>query len=358
MTAGKSHTEWMVRSPLLQLVLARLREFSREPAAIFWVYVFPILMMVALGIAFRGEAVEQTTVLIEEGPQAQEVLTALRGDERFRARIVSTEVWRRELRSGKADLAVVARSKDASVTYHYYFDPTKPTGVLARNTADDVLQRAAGRKDVIEFQTHPLSEPGGRYIDFLVPGLLGVGIMGGGLWGVGFAIVDLRIRKLLKRFLATPMRRSHFLAAMMISRLLFSVPEIVVLVICARVFFGVVNYGSYTALGVVILLGTVEFAGIGLLVASRARTLETVSGLMNLVMLPMWMASGIFFSYERFPEIAQPVIRYLPLTPVIDSLRAIMLEGATLASLAVPLGVMVIYSAVSFTLALLWFRWS
>ncbi len=329
----------------------------REPAAIFWVYGFPILTMVALGIAFRGNAVEQTTVLVQEGPQARQVLTALQADGRFHARVADATAWRRQLRVGKADLVIVA-SKNHEATFHYYYDPSKPTGVLARNTADDVLQRAAGRKDALAIQTHPVTEPGGRYIDFLVPGLLGVGIMGGGLWGVGFAIVDLRIRRLLKRFLATPMRRSHFLVAMMTSRLLFTIPEIVFLVICARLFFGVVNHGSYVALGVVILLGTIEFAGIGLLVASRARTLETVSGLMNLVMLPMWMASGIFFSYERFPEIVQPVIRYLPLTPVIDALRAIMLEGASFASLWLQLSVVTLYSLVSFVLALLWFRWN
>jgi ABC-type multidrug transport system permease subunit len=345
--------------PLWQLVLARLREFCREPAAIFWVYVFPILTMLTLGIAFRNKPVEQITVLVQEGPQAQVLLAALTNDAegRFRARIVDDETARRQLRIGKSDLVISAPSSEEPA-YHYYFDPTKPGGVLARNAADDVLQRAAGRKDLVVTHVHEVSEPGGRYIDFLVPGLLGVGIMGGGLWGVGFAIVDMRIRKLLKRFLATPMRRSHFLAAVMISRLLFTIPEIVFLLVCAHWFFGVVNHGSYVAVGLVILMGTIEFAGIGLLVASRAKTLETVSGLMNLVMLPMWMASGIFFSYERFPEEVQPFIRYLPLTPLIDALRAIMLEGATLASLWLPLLIITIYGMASFVLALRWFRWN
>jgi ABC-type multidrug transport system permease subunit len=345
------------RYPLSQLILARLREFSREPAAIFWVYVFPIIMMTALGVAFRNKPVETATVLIEESPAAESVLAALRPDERFRARIADPAECRRLLRIGKADL-VIAAQNSSETAYHYYFDPTRPGSVLARNAADDVLQRAAGRKDVVASHTHEVSEPGARYIDFLVPGLLGVGIMGGGLWGVGFAVVDMRIRKLLKRFLATPMKRSDFLAAMMVSRFLFTVPEIVILLLAARFFFHVANHGSYLALAVVIVLGTFEFAGIGLLVACRAKTLETVSGLMNLVMLPMWMASGIFFSYERFPEAVQPVIRYLPLTPVIDSLRAIMLEGASLASLWLPMVVIALYAVVSFTLALRWFRWN
>lgn len=343
--------------PLGQMVLARLREFVREPAAIFWVYGFPLLMMASLGVAFRERHVEQVTVLVQQGEQAAPALEALEEDGRFRARTTEAEEARRLLRIGKADL-VIETAKASDAAYHYYYDPTKPDGVLARNLADDVLQRAAGRRDPVATHAHEVTEPGGRYIDFLVPGLLGLGIMGGGLWGVGFAVVDMRIRKLLKRFLATPMKRSHFLAAVMISRLLFSIPEIVILVIVARVFFGVVNHGSYFALGLVILLGTIEFAGIGLLVASRARTLETVSGLMNLVMLPMWMGSGVFFSYERFPDAVQSVMRYLPLTPVIDSLRAIMLEGATLAALWLPLTVITLYGAVTFALALRWFRWN
>ena len=151
-----------------------------------------------------------------------------------------------------------------------------------------------------------MTDPGGRYIDFLVPGLLGMSLMGGGMWGVGFVTVDMRIRKLLKRLLATPMRKSEFLAGIMLSRLLFMVPEVLVLLVFARLAFGVRNQGSVLSLLVLIVLGAFSFAGIGLLVASRAKTVEAVSGLMNLVMLPMWMLSGIFFSPERFPKWRSP----------------------------------------------------
>ena len=181
--------------------------------------------------------------------------------------------------------------------------------------------------------------------------------MGGGMWGVGYAIVDLRIRKLLKRFLATPMKRSHFLAAMMISRLVFMLPEFVVLLFFARVVFGVTSHGGYVAVMILILLGAVEFAGIGLLVASRAATIETVSGLMNLVMLPMWILSGIFFSNERFPDLMQPIIQILPLTPLINALRGVMLEGASIMSLGPELLTMGVWAVVTFAIALATFRW-
>jgi len=224
--------------------------------------------------------------------------------------------------------------------------------------ADDVLQRAAQRRDAIAVVDHPASEPGGRYIDFLVPGLLGMGILGGGMWGVGFAIVDMRLRKLLKRYLATPMKRTHFLAAVMASRLLFTIPEVLTVLLCSRLVFGVTSQGGYWPLGLLILLGAFQFAGIGLLVASRAQTIETVSGLMNAVMLPMWIGSGIFFSTERFPAAVQPVLSVLPLTPLIHALRSVMLEGASLWSLGPQLAMILAWGCVTFALALRWFRWN
>jgi ABC-type multidrug transport system permease subunit len=229
---------------------------------------------------------------------------------------------------------------------------------LARDRAEDRLQRAAGRRDLVAIEDQEIEEPGGRYIDFLVPGLLGMGLMGGGLWGVGFAIVDMRIRKLLKRYLATPMKRSHFLASVLASRLVFSVPEVILVLIFARVFFGVAVQGSYLAVGLLILLGAFQFAGIGLLVASRAQTIETVSGLMNAAMLPMWIGSGIFFSIERFPEPIQPVLFALPLTPLIDAMRSVMLEGTSLMALGLDLGLVLLWGCVTFALALRWFRWN
>jgi len=223
---------------------------------------------------------------------------------------------------------------------------------------DGLLQRKAGREDAAEVKDEEVDEPGGRYIDFLVPGLLGMGLMGGGLWGVGFVTVDMRIRKLLKRFLATPMRRADFLAALMISRLIFMVPEVLILLVFARVAFGVTIAGSLVAVIVLILLGAVSFAGIGLLVASRARTIEAVSGLMNLIMLPMWLFSGVFFSSERFPDWLQGFIRVLPLTPLINALRAVMLDGVSLASQWAEMALLAGWGLVTFVLALKWFRWS
>jgi ABC-type multidrug transport system permease subunit len=347
-----------------QLVAARLREFVREPEAVFWVYGFPIVMVVALGIAFRNKPVEVISVeVVDNGAPATWAEKALAADERFKPTKSDENTARQRLRTGKTDLVILAREPQSSggePSRHidYIYDPTKPASELARNTADDLLQRASGRKDVAKTDDEKLEEPGGRYIDFLVPGLLGMSLMGGGLWGVGFVTVDMRIRKLLKRFLATPMKKSQFLGGIMASRMLFMVPEVIILLVFARYVFDVRIHGSLLDVFLLILLGALSFSGLGLLVASRANTIEAVSGLMNLVMLPMWMLSGIFFSSERFPDAAQPFIKALPLTPLNDMLRAVMLEGSSLANHLPQIAILAAWGLVTFALALRWFRWT
>lgn len=346
--------------PLAQLVMARVREFVREPEVLFWVYGFPILMTIGLGIAFRNKPVEKVVVAIVEGSYSastDEALKSASGPTKFEAEIVSAAEAKQRLRTGRVDLVVTEERADEKPEFVYEFDPTRSQSVLARSAVDDQLQRAAGRSDVAEVKVVEVNEPGGRYIDFLVPGLLGMSLMGGGLWGVGFVIVDMRVRKLLKRFLATPMKKADFMMGVMISRMLIMVPEVLALLVFARYAFGVVNYGSVTAVALLVLLGATMFSGIGLMVASRAKTIEAVSGMMNLVMVPMWIFGGIFFSPERFPAALQPVVQALPLTPLISSLRAVMQEGKSLAELATPIGIMLAWGVVSFALALKWFRW-
>ncbi|MFO0870618.1 MAG: ABC transporter permease [Pirellulales bacterium] len=360
----------LTRSPLAQLILARLREFYREPEAVFWVYGFPLLMASALGVAFRQQPVERFHVAIVQEGGGTNVSASL-GATSFVVREVSEAEGRRQLRAGKVDLVVVPppaplprepaadgeKTSGPGENVKFLYDPARKESVLARNAVNEALQRAAGRQDRLSVEDQVFDEPGGRYIDFLVPGLLGMSLMGGGLWGVGYVIVDMRIRRLLKRFLATPMKRSQFLAAILLSRLAFLLPEVLVLLLFSRIAFGVRTHGSLAAVVALILLGALAFAGIGLLVASRAKTLESVSGLMNLVMLPMWVLSGIFFSSERFPEMFQPAIKVLPLTLVIDALRAVMLEGLPLASQWPALVGLSLWAGGSFAVALRWFRW-
>jgi ABC-2 type transport system permease protein len=345
--------------PLLQLSLARVREFYREPEAIFWVYVFPLLIAVALGVAFRDKPVEKIVVDVQAGDNAAKWQELLKSDERFKVAVHDAETCRKRLKRAKTDLILAAAPDSTTENPHfdYWYDKNRAESVGARNAVDSFLVRhfTATAPAVSD---HLLDDAGGSYINFLIPGLIGINLMGGGLWGVGYATVDMRVRKLLKRLLATPMRKTHFLLSIMLSRLLFSVPEIALLLVFARLVFGVKIEGSLLALLAVVLLGAASFMGVGLLVASRAKTMEAVSGLMNLVMLPMYILSGVFFSAERFPDIMQPIIQALPLTALNDALRAVMIDGQSLASQWLELLIVSAWGGVSFVLALRLFRWT
>ena len=343
--------------PILAITLARLREFVRRPEAVFWVYFFPVLMVIVLGIAFRNKPVESFDVDVLQSEMAETIVAKLNSDPRIKPKIVTAEEARDRLRTSKTNVLISAPNGSLD-ELEYKFDPMRPGSLASRNLVDQQLQQAMGRQDVIAATDVEFSEPGGSYVDFLVPGLLAMGLMGGGLWGVGFAIVDMRIRKLLKRFMATPMKRTHFLMGMMTSRLIFMIPQIVFLLLFSYLIFGVRINGNWLSVLFVVLLGAIEFSTIGLLVASRAQTLEAASGLMNLVMLPMWTLSGIFFSYERFPEVVQPLIKLLPLTPVIDVLRGIMMDGKSIMVFGPEILIILVWCIVPFFVSLAIFRWN
>jgi ABC-type multidrug transport system permease subunit len=238
----------------------------------------------------------------------------------------------------------------------FRFDPTRSEGVLARNAVDRRLVRAA-HPDTPPPADTPVTEPGGRYIDFLIPGLIGINLLGGGLFGVGFAVADLRVRKLLKRFAATPMRRSDFMLSLMLSRLVFTIIDVALLLGFAYLVFDIRVRGNGLALGVLIAAGGASFAGLGLLVGSRAKTLETVAGLVNGLMLPMYVLSGVFFSASRFPDAIQPFIQLLPLTAQNDGMRAVMNDGAGWEALPYPLLVLGVWGVLCYAAALRIFRW-
>lgn len=342
----------LMQHPLAALTLARFRLTIREPEMVFWIFVFPILMALALGIAFQARGEEPVPVAVRNAPDAAPVLAALAqtGDLEAFAAPEGDELTL--LRDGRAHLVVVPGSPP---TYRY--DPVRPESRLARLLVDRALAGEAGHGPAGTARTEEVATPGSRYIDWLVPGLLGMNIMGSGMWGLGFGIVVARSRKLLKRMIATPMRRSHFLASLVMSRLAFLALEMTALLGFAAWVFGVGNEGRFATLVVVALVGALAFGGLGLLTACRARTIEGVSGIMNVVMVPMWVCSGVFFAVTNFPEAAQPFIRVLPLTAMIDALRGVMLNGHGLAGIGGELGILVGWGAVSFVVALRVFRW-
>jgi ABC-type multidrug transport system permease subunit len=339
--------------PLVQLTLVKLRDLLREPEAIFWVFFFPVLLSLALGIAFRSGDATPTRVGVVEGDGAAGIHDALEAAAGLHAELLDESAARQALRTGK--VALVVRPGDP---WGFWYDPTRPESRQAKLLVNDALQRAAGRVDPHAVATQELTERGSRYIDFLVPGLLGMNVMGTSMWGIGFYVVSARSKRLLKRLTATPMRRSHYLLSQLTGRLVFLVLEVGVVVGFGMLAFGVPQRGSWLLLALVGLAGSATFGGIGLLVAARPRTVEGVSGLMNVVMMPMWICSGTFFSTARFPDAVQPWIQLLPLTALNDALRAVMLDGASLAAVSGELAISLVWAAASFAAALYLFRWS
>jgi ABC-2 type transport system permease protein len=341
-----------VRPAILELTSARTKEFVRETEAIFWVFGFPLILALALGFAFREKPPDRIPVGVVAGSDASRQAAALSKSAALMPRVMNANEAQDALRHGKVSLVI-----DSTHSLTYRYDPTNPDSRSARRETDDALQAAAGRKNVIPAKDEYVHEQGARYIDFLIPGLLGMNLMGTGMWGMGFTIANARMKKLLKRLIATPMRKSQYVMAQFLSRLIFLVVEVVFLVVFGWLVFGVRVHGSFVTLALLCVVGGYAFSGLGLLTASRARTLEGVSGLMNLIMMPMWLCSGVFFSYERFPDAVKPFIRALPLTMLNDALRAVMNDAAPLTSVMPQLAFLALWGIVTFALGLKIFRW-
>ena len=347
-----------VRPAILELTLVRLREFLREPEALFWTFGFPLLLAAGLGIAFRSRPPEtvRVGVLASAPAVARAALDSVAGI--AAVPLADDSAAAHALRTGQVALVVApAGATGTAAGVEYRFDPSRPEARMARLVADEAIQRGAGRTDPMGVREATVQERGSRYIDFFIPGLLGLNLMGSGIWSIAFAVVTARNRKLLKRLVATPMSRAQYLASFLVSRLIFLVLELAALVGFGVFVFDVPLRGTLGALLVVSLLAALTFSALGLLVASRARTVEAVSGIANFVMLPMWIFSGVFFSAANFPAALQPFIQALPLTATVDSLRAIMLQGKPLASLGGELALIAGWLVVPFVVALRIFRW-
>jgi ABC-2 type transport system permease protein len=345
-------------SGFLHVLDVRMKELRREPEVIFWVFGFPILLALGLGIAFRDKPADRSSVAIVSRAGAENALSMIQhspASASIRADLLDESTALRGFRLGKYDLVI---RPDENGAYQYRYDPARPESVLARSVVDDALQTMAGRKNPISTSIVTSSEPGSRYIDFLIPGLLGMNLMNGAMWGIGFAIVDMRQRKLLKRFVATPLRRSDFLLALLSSRFVLMLIEVALLLGFGVIAFHMRILGSLWSILLIGAIGAISFCALGLLTASRAQKIESASGIMNLVMMPMWIFSGVFFSGERFPAAVQPLIKALPLTALNDALRATILEGASLASQSGRIMVMALWAVLTFALALRWFRWT
>jgi ABC-type multidrug transport system permease subunit len=338
--------------PLVELTLARLREFVREPEALFWTFLFPIVMSVAMAIAFPSSGVQPVRVGVEPSPAADSLRQALAASTDIVVRDVPAADQLRALRDGDVYVIVVPGNPPM-----YRFDPARAESRLARLMVDDALKRAAGRAETWNAREDKIAVPGSRYVDWLIPGIVSLGIMNNGLWLIGGMTVQARLRKLLKRLAASPMRKREYLMAPMLSRLVFLGPEVAAPLVFGSLVFGMPIRGGIGTIAAVSVLGALSFGAMGLLMGSRVRTFEAVSGLMNLTSVPMWVLSGVFFSASNFPAAVQPVIQALPLTALVDALRGVVLEGATLQAVGGELAVLAGWTIVPFVVALRIFKW-
>jgi len=345
---------------LYQLFTFRLKTCYRDPGVIFWIFVFPVLAMGAFGLAFRPGT---------PGPFTVGILGA---DASVRAAL---DVKPEELRTivftdpGDAD-AALARSEVALVVVassppRYRFDPTRQEALVARLLVDQRLRAARGQGDAVHAVLEPLDRRGARYVDFLVPGLIGMQIMNTTLLGVGFSLVEMRTRRMLKRFAATPMSRTYLLVAQVLSRLSLTWIMVVLLLVLARLVFDVRVEGSYVDLAALVVLGGLSFSGISLAVAARTESSEAAQGVITLVALPMVLFSGVFFSSSGYPfstagmpEWTRGPLSVLPLTVFNDALRAVTNEGRSLATMPRAVALLAGWGVVPFVVAIRTFRWS
>jgi ABC-2 type transport system permease protein len=338
--------------PLIELTLARLREFIREPEALFWSFIFPIVMSVAMAMAFPSQGAQPVRVGVPPGAQSEGLRKTLAGDASVTVKEVPAEDELRELREG--GVHVIVQPGDPPT---YRFDPAREESRLARIVVDDVLKRGAGRVEPWQAREDTVVIPGSRYVDWLIPGIMALGIMNNGMWSIGFMTVQARLRKLLKRLAASPMKKQEYLLAQVFARLMFLAPEVIVPLGFGALAFGMPIRGSIINIAIVALVGALAFGAFGLLLGSRVRTLEAISGLMNLSTVPMWVLSGVFFSSSNFPEAVQPIIQALPLTALVDALRAVVLEGASLAVIRFELLTLALWTIGTFAIGLRIFKW-
>jgi ABC-type multidrug transport system permease subunit len=339
------------------IALARMRTrlIMRQPEIVFWVFAFPVLLAVVLGFAFRttGPGDSPVGVLAGAGPGVDALLAALEAEPGLDVqRFDAADEARIALRGGVIDVLVEPGDPPA-----LHLHPARAEAETARLRVLRALELGPPAARTAMAAVVPVEEAGSRYIDFLLPGLIGLNLYGTGLWAIGFGVADARQKKLLRRYLVTPMRRSSYLASFMAFRLLFLALELLLITGFGVWVLGVPLRGNPLLFVATALLGAMSYAGVGMLAVARVKTIEGASGMINLATIPVWLGSGVFFSYERFPEIVRPVLRALPLTPLNDALRDIMLDGAGLAAILPDLGLIAVWGVASFTIALRLFRW-
>jgi ABC-2 type transport system permease protein len=369
----------MRRNPMIQLILIHFREFVREPGIIFWSVIFPIAMAWVLGIAFskQSELIQQI-VLIENirDPyppfreflnDAKQITKEIHGENLscFEKTMISDKLGKTSYRFISTDwdhgILLLKRGqvnlilKEYPDSLQYFFDPLNPSA-----KTNFILLSSSINNEKLVYETatiSPLTQKGNRYIDFLIPGLLALGAMNSLLWGISYALIEMRSKKLMRRMVATPMKKSEFLISFFVARLSIAIIEALILCTFAYFYFRISLQGSFLALATIFLAGNIAFSGLAILISSRTANSRIGTGLINMVTMPMMILSGIFFSYYNFPDFAIPIIQKMPLTMMADSMRAVFIEGAGIKQIAVNSSVLTALGTCCFLIGLKIYKW-
>jgi ABC-type multidrug transport system permease subunit len=360
----------------IQLILIRFREFIREPGIVFWSVIFPVAMAWVLGIAFskQNELVQQVALIrngdlqnpsLKEFLKDSEKITAedgavhydkiihneKLGKTSFKFLSISWDEGLKMIKRGHVNLLV----REYPDSLEYYFDPANPQARTVYIALSSAINNAEHVYDTASI--NPLTQQGNRYIDFLIPGLIAMGVMNSLLWGISYALIEMRSKKLLRRMIATPMKKSEFLISHFAARLTLTVIEAGLLFTFAFFYFSISVQGSLLALATVFLSGNIAFSGIAILISARTANSRIGTGLINVITMPMTVLSGVFFSYHNFPDSVIPIIEKMPLTMMADSLRGVFIEGFGITQVAVNSSVLFALGIICFLIGLRIYKW-
>lgn len=352
-----------------QLFITSLREWSRDPTAMMWTLVFPVMITLFLGIVFASEKLTFRIGVVNQDGIAGEALVS-----RFDAHPafdVTTGSHAREmdaLRDGKRRAVVVipagaAQAPDAAqVPVAVYYDPGHQNAPLILSAVQDVIAgmnaQITGVSPPLVMQPQTFSADEFRRIDYMLPGILSMGLMQLGLFATAPLLVSLRERHVLRRMSVTPLRRTTLLAAQIAFRLIIAVLQMAVLVIIGILMYGMrVNLAHLPGIIGFTMLGGSVFVALSYLLAAFARTEEAVQGLVGLPNLLFMMLSGIFFPVENMPGWARPLVDAVPLTYLADALRQLIVDAPPLYSLPTDAAVLIAWLVICGALAVRYFRW-
>ena len=325
----------------IAVIKARNIEFFRDKSSLGWNLFFPVLLLVGLSLIFSGDGRAQYKIGVINLPLSQsEFLTT-----KFINFIDYSDAESAQLKLSQHSLDLVV---DFS-RQQYWVNSMSPNSYFT----EKLLLAAHDDFSKLEANGKPI-----RYVDWVLPGILGMNMMFSCLFGVGYVIVRYRKNAVLKRLKATPLTALEFVSAQLVSRLFIVMFMSIVVYAGCNLFFDFYMLGSYVDLLIIGILGAFSLITLGLLVACRSKSEELIGGLLNLTSWPMMMLSGVWFSLEGAPKELQYVADALPLTHLVTGARLIITEGATLSDISYHVVMLVGMSGAFLTLGAYLFSWN